>query len=446
MGGIPLGMVLGLLLATGVHASSSVPEGWTTHAPREEISPRFRYDPTGGPDRRGSFVIASDERSGLLGRWTRTFRVEGGRCYHFSALRRTSGPGASRAAGVARVAWRDEQGRPVKQDEPSFVSYHSGEIPAALPEFPAATGERDGWTELSGTYRAPSAAARAIVELEFRWASHARVEWAEISLVEAPVPPRRATRLATVHFVPRDAGTPEERRRAFEPLIEQAARQKADLVVLPEVLTYGRGTTFVQAAEPIPGPSTAYFGALAKKHDLYLVAGLVEREGPLIYNVAVLIGPAGEVAGKYRKVCLPKGEIEAGLTPGDDYPVFETRFGRVGMMICYDGFFPEVAAELARHGAEVIAWPVMGMNPLLAAARACENNVYVVSSTHTDIKENWMISAVYGQDGRPLAQATAWGTIAVAEVDLGHPILWPGMGNLRDEMPWHRVYARRPPR
>ena len=61
--------------------------------------------------------------------------------------------------------------------------------------------------------------------------------------------------------------------------------------------------------------------------------------------------------------------------------MFDTKFGKVGLMICYDGFFPEVARELSNRGAEVIAWPVWGCNPLLAQARACENHVYLVSST-----------------------------------------------------------------
>ncbi len=55
--------------------------------------------------------------------------------------------------------------------------------------------------------------------------------------------------------------------------------------------------------------------------------------GSLVYNVSVLIGPDGELVGKYRKVCLPRGEIEAGIMPGNEYPVFDTRFGKVGMMI-----------------------------------------------------------------------------------------------------------------
>ncbi len=431
-------------------SAEAPPEGWTAAAPREEIRPRFAWIDSGGPHGGGFLTIEADERQGLSGSWVRDFPVVGGTWYRFSVLRQCQGMTLPRRSAIARIIWLDQKGDRVLRPEPTDASYRPGERPRAEPEFPAVRSaghnQSDQWTTLEGTYQAPSEAEVARVELHFRWGEpNSIVHWSlpEWKPIDAPEP--RVVRLATIHHQPRSGKTSRDKCEQFEPLIAEAADRRADLVVLPETLTYySSGNTFAEVAEPIPGPSTDYFGSIAKKHDLYIVAGLVERDKHLIYNVAVLVGPDGEVVGKYRKTTLPRGEIEQGLTPGDQYPVFETRFGKVAMMICYDGFFPEVARELTHRGAEVIAWPVWGCNPLLAAARACENHVYVVSSTYTDAGSDWMRSAVYGHDGKMLAAADQFGTVAVAEVDLNRPLYWHSLGDFQAQIDAHRPIIPNP--
>lgn len=427
------------LLATATHAA--LPEGWTLWSPRDEARPTATQSSAGGHNDQGSLILETGPGEHWIGCWTRTLPVEGGQHYQFSAWKKASAMPTARRSVYARILWQDENGKPVSWEEPAKQGYAKGAIPRAEPEYPhVPEGEANHWTQCQSTLRAPLKARQAKIELYLQWAPNARVEWSDISLTAVPAPAPRKVRLATIHLQPKAGKNPADKPPQYAPLIAEAAQQKADLVVLGETLTYyGTGKTMAECAETIPGPSTEYFAKLAKEHNLYIVAGLVEREGKTLYNTAALLGPEGTLVGKYRKVTLPRGEIESGITPGHDYPVFDTRFGRLGMMICYDGFFPEVARALTIHGAEVIAWPVWGCNPMLAAARACENHVYIVSSTYNDATKNqWMISAIFDHYGDILAQAQTWGTLALTEVDLNTPTHWNSLGDFKAQIPSHR--------
>lgn len=434
--------ILAVLLACqSLHASPHLAGGWTVWSPREEAKPEAICSAKGGRNGKGSLVMESGAGEHWMGSWERTFPVEGGGHYKFTAWRKYRDVAVPRRSVYARVIWQDEKGGWVNWEEPAKSGYNKGVIPRAEPEYPRDLGSAAGeWGRFEETLRAPANAKQAKVELFFQWAANARVEWCDVSLVKTAAPPARTVRLATVHFLPSEGKNPRDKPKLFAPLIADAAAKKADLVVLPETLTYyGTGKEMSECAEPVPGPSTEYFGTLAKQHNLYIVAGLVEREGKTIYNTSALIGPDGRMVGKYRKVTLPRSEITSGITPGHEYPVFETRFGKVGMMICYDGFFPEVARQLAINGAEVIAWPVWGCNPLLAKARSCENHVYVVSSTYTDWrKTDWMISGVFDHYGDVIARADEFGTVAIAEVDLNQPAHWNSLGDFRAQIESHR--------
>src|SRR6516165_12549580 len=94
------------------------PDGWLAAAPREEIKPRFSFDPKGGPHGDGSLIISADKRDGLHGWWHKTFPIAGGKFYQFYAVRKVHDVEVPRRSAVVRIVWQDENGKPVTVDPP----------------------------------------------------------------------------------------------------------------------------------------------------------------------------------------------------------------------------------------------------------------------------------------------------------------------------------------
>ena len=171
-----------------------------------------------------------------------------------------------------------------------------------------------------------------------------------------------------------------------------AERPKTNLIVFPELATTGYEATkdeFQQIAEVVPdGKSMKFFGGICKKYGIHIVYGYAERDPAVkdvLYNSALLMDDTGNVVGSYRKV-HPFDTEKLWCRPGCGYPLFETKIGKMGLFICWDTAFPEVARSYALQGADLLVVPTNWEKPyaddwdLITKARAFDNTLPLVSA------------------------------------------------------------------
>jgi predicted amidohydrolase len=178
--------------------------------------------------------------------------------------------------------------------------------------------------------------------------------------------------------------------RRVEPMIREAATNRARIVCTTECFLDGYAIAdksiplekYRALGEPIPdGEYYQRLAALAAELKIHLIAGMTEAAGDARYNTSVLIGPDGKLAGKYRKQKL---EHELGRnTPGNASPVFETPFGKVGIMICADRTEPSIVESICTRGADFLICPSGGMfgskkNDPIVQERSRENKIHIV--------------------------------------------------------------------
>ena len=144
---------------------------------------------------------------------------------------------------------------------------------------------------------------------------------------------------------------------------------------------------FLELGEPIDGPYVRRACALSRQLEVYLVLGFLERRENRLYNSVIIIDPAGDIVGRYAKTHFAQGYTvnPTCYLPGEEYPVFDTPFGKVGVLICYDRQLPEPARILALKGAQLLFLPSYGSytdadgwNTVLLRTRAYENRLPVV--------------------------------------------------------------------
>jgi len=237
-------------------------------------------------------------------------------------------------------------------------------------------------------------------------------------------------------------------------LVEQAARKGAQIICTQELF---RSQYFCQAedhayfdlAEPIPGPSTAAFQKLAKKHGVVIVASLFEkRASGLYHNTAVIIDADGSLLGIYRKMHIPDDPLfyeKFYFTPGDTgFRAWDTKFGKIGVLICWDQWYPEGARLTAMQGAEILFYPTaIGWHPkekaeygvnqhgaweTIQRSHAVANGCYVAAINRIgreqpiggDGLEFWGQSFVAGTSGQIIAKASVDNEeVMIVPIELG---------------------------
>lgn len=223
-------------------------------------------------------------------------------------------------------------------------------------------------------------------------------------------------------------------------LAEQAAKQGAQIICTQELF---RSQYFCQSedhanfelAEPIPGPSTAAFQKIAKKYKVVIIASLFEkRASGLYHNTAAIIDADGKLLGVYRKMHIPDDPLfyeKFYFTPGDTgFKAWDTKYGRIGVLICWDQWYPEGARLTALQGAEILFYPTaIGWHPsekqeygvnqhgaweTIQRSHAVANGCYVAAINRVgterpiggDGLEFWGQSFVAGTSGQILAKAS----------------------------------------
>ncbi|SFT26000.1 nitrilase family protein [Methylobacterium sp. yr668] len=240
-------------------------------------------------------------------------------------------------------------------------------------------------------------------------------------MVQANDPARPPIRVSCIQFEPEFGAVDANMARASD-LVRAAAAEGGRLIVLPELASTGyvfeSAAEAAALAEPVPdGPTTRAWAALAAELGVHIVAGIAESAGETLYNAAVIVGPEGYI-GTYRKAHLWDQE-NVFFARGDlGFPVFDTALGKVGVAICYDGWFPETFRQLALAGAEIVCVPTnwvpmpdqpdgeAAMANTLHRAAAHSNGIFIACADRVGIERGQPFegqSLIIGPKGWPLA-------------------------------------------
>ncbi len=322
------------------------PIRWTTWAARPEIAPRtfVAHDSSRSRGDAGSLAVAAEGNPAAYGGWEGLVAdIQPEKWYRFSAHYQAEGLTDESLQFVARLDWSEASGKR-----------------AGRPDYAYTVTDEGGWRRVRLEAPAPAEAAAVKIQLFLFHSANGRVWWDEVSLAPIETPSPRLVRVASVNLQPRKTGSREVSVGRFLDVVESRVPEEADIILLPEGITVvGTGKSYSEVAEPIPGPTTRALAEAARAKKAYLAAGIYERDGQAIYNTAVLLDRQGEVVGKYRKVYLPREEIEGGLAARGE-----------SMVSCQVCLIP-LHVAVGRAGGHGMPCPYVAIRAVLGFATGC---------------------------------------------------------------------------
>ena len=350
-----------LLLASSAAAGQSDTEATLVLEKAEAWAPRAEAAPVISQSTEDEVAIRGNGTRLCSGGWQYVFSgVRGGQGYRFETKVRHTGLASARDCLAVIVLW----------DAWKPTDHRSGMRPwnYALPTLSA-----KDTTDFRCVVKAPPGATRVTVRYAFRWSPDGSSHWTAPRIVRTTLPERAPVKISIVTstrqtrdripILPLSEGKelPDDVARSVDlwgSLILKACDEKPQLIVTPEIVIGGKD--FIKGAIAVPGPATEPFQKIAREHATHLVLGVRERDQDAVRNSAVLIAPDGQVSGVYRKVHLACSEQLSGVLPGSSFPVFDTKIGRIGCLICMDTTVCESARMLALGGADIVCFPIMG--------------------------------------------------------------------------------------
>ncbi len=291
--------------------------------------------------------------------------------------------------------------------------------------------ERDGRYFFTDKIEVTEECCKVRVEL---WLKGKRcdVQWFAPSLIPAEAPKPRMVRVANA-FLDRVPGrTLEWNKERILAAIDRAAKVNPDVILLSECMYhFGTAVNGYDARLKRTDPFIVQIQAKAKEYNSYIIFNLTLDEGLEFYNSSLLIDRGGNIIGDQRKTHITVTELDRGTSPGEGYNTFDTDFGRIGIMICWDHYFSSTTEEMIKKGAEIVFVSTIGDASEKSIARAMDSGVhYVICGHHTENKHGWGPSKIISPSGEILGNSDDENEVVWADIDLNqkHRRLWLSLG------------------